>query len=175
MLLSPFIPPSPFPLSPCVHKSVLCVFIYNTICQIESQWEFAVWLSELKSGLCDNQEEWDGWEVGGRLWWLWPWIQKGAQTQVFPFCCFPLFLCIDHWGRLSYLFLLFFGTLHSDAYIFPFLLCFSLPFYSQLCVRRPQTAILLFCISFSWGWSWFLSPVKCHEPLSVVHRALYQI
>ena len=28
-----------------------------------------------------------------------------------PFYCFPLFLCIDHWGRLSYLLLLFFGTL----------------------------------------------------------------
>ena len=24
-------------------------------------------------------------------------------------------VCIDHWGRLSYLSLLFFGTLHSDA------------------------------------------------------------
>ena len=56
---------------------------------------------------------------------------------------FPLFLCIDHWRRLSYLFLLFFGTLHSDAYIFPFLLCFSLLFFSQLFVRPPQTAILL--------------------------------
>ena len=44
----------------------------------------------------------------------------------------------------SYLFLLFFGTLHSDAYIFPFLLCFSLLFFSQLFVRPPQTAILLF-------------------------------
>ena len=32
----------------------------------------------------------------------------------------PLFLCIDHWRRLYYLFLLFFGTLHSDVYIFPF-------------------------------------------------------
>ena len=60
----------------------------------------------------------------------------------------PLFLCIDRWGRLSYLFLLFFGTLHSDvpkhskdAYIFPFLLCFSLLFFSQLFVRPPQTAI----------------------------------
>ena len=45
------------------------------------------------------------------------------------------------------LFLLFFGILHLDAYIFPFLLCFSL-FCSQLFVRPPQTAILLFCISF---------------------------
>ena len=63
----------------------------------------------------------------------------------FPFCCFPLFLCIDLWGRLSYLFLLLFGTLHSDAYIFPFLLCFLLLFFSQLFVRPSQTAILFFC------------------------------
>ena len=54
---------------------------------------------------------------------------------------------------LSYFFLLFFGTLHSDVYIFPFSLCFSLLFFSQLFVRPPQTAILLFCISFPWGWS----------------------
>ena len=36
--------------------------------------------------------------------------------------------------------LLFFGTLHSNQYIFPFLLCFSLLFFSQLFVRPPQTA-----------------------------------
>ena len=54
---------------------------------------------------------------------------------------------------LSYLSLLFFGTLHSDAYIFHFLLCFSLLFFSQLFVRPSQTAIWLFCISFPWGWS----------------------
>ena len=52
----------------------------------------------------------------------------GISSLVFPFCCFPLVLCIDCWGRLSYLFLLLFGTLHSDAYIFPFLLCFLLLF-----------------------------------------------
>ena len=63
------------------------------------------------------------------------------RSLVFSFCCFPLFLCINRWGRLSYLFLLFFGTLHSDAYIFPFLLCFSLLFFSQLFVRPPQTAL----------------------------------
>ena len=38
----------------------------------------------------------------------------------FPFYYFSLFLCTDNWGRLSYLSLLFFGTLHSDGYIFPF-------------------------------------------------------
>ena len=49
--------------------------------------------------------------------------------------------------------LLFFGTLHSNGNIVPLLLCFSFLFFSQLFVRPPQTAILLFCISFSWGWS----------------------
>ena len=38
--------------------------------------------------------------------------------QSFPFYCFPLFLSLDHWGRLSYLSLLFFGNLHSDEYIY---------------------------------------------------------
>ena len=45
------------------------------------------------------------------------------EISSLPFCCFPLFLCTDCWGRLSYLSLLFFGTLYLDAYIFPFLLC----------------------------------------------------
>ena len=33
---------------------------YNTICKIDSQWEFAVHLRELKQVLCDNLEGWDG-------------------------------------------------------------------------------------------------------------------
>ena len=37
---------------------------YVTICKIESQWEFAVWLRKLKQGLCINL---DGWEMGGRF------------------------------------------------------------------------------------------------------------
>ena len=28
--------------------------IYNTMCKKESYWEFAVWLRELKQGLCDR-------------------------------------------------------------------------------------------------------------------------
>ena len=81
-------------------------------------------------------------------------------------------LCIDHWGRISYLSLLFFGTLHSNGYIFPFLLCDSHLFFSQLFVRPPQTTILLFFISFSWGWFWLLHPVQCHKPPSIVLQAL---
>ena len=34
--------------------------IYSTVCKIDSQWEFAVWLGQLKQGLCDNLEGWDG-------------------------------------------------------------------------------------------------------------------
>ena len=44
----------------------------------------------------------------------------------------------------SYLSLLFSATLHSNGYIFPFLLCLKLLFFSQLFVRPPQTAILSF-------------------------------
>ena len=39
--------------------------------------------------------------------------------------------------RLSYLSLLFSGTLHSVGYIFPFLLRLLLLFFSQLCVKPP--------------------------------------
>ena len=38
---------------------------YITICKIDSQWEFAVWLRKLKQGLCINLEGWDG-ERDGR-------------------------------------------------------------------------------------------------------------
>ena len=33
---------------------------YTTICKIDSQWEFSVWLRKLKQGLCINLEGWDG-------------------------------------------------------------------------------------------------------------------
>ena len=33
---------------------------YITICKIDSQWEFAVWLRKFKQGLCINLEGWDG-------------------------------------------------------------------------------------------------------------------
>ena len=63
---------------------------------------------------------------------------------------FLYFLCIDHWGRLSYLSLLFLGTVHSNVCIFPFLLCLSRLFFSQLFIRPPQTITLPFCIFFLW-------------------------
>ena len=38
---------------------------YITICKIDSQWEFSVWLRKLKQGLCINLEGWGG-EGDGR-------------------------------------------------------------------------------------------------------------
>ena len=38
---------------------------YVTICKIDRQWKFAVWLGKLKQGLCTNLEGWDG-EGDGR-------------------------------------------------------------------------------------------------------------
>ena len=38
---------------------------YITLCKIDSQQEFAVWLRKLKQGVCINLEGWDG-EWDGR-------------------------------------------------------------------------------------------------------------
>jgi len=43
--------------------------IDNTICKIDGQWEFAVWLRELKQGLCDRLLGWAGGEGDGREVW----------------------------------------------------------------------------------------------------------
>ena len=48
---------------------------YITIYKIDSQWEFVVWLSKLKHGLCINLEWWDG-EGDGRE------VQKGADIGI---------------------------------------------------------------------------------------------
>ena len=48
---------------------------YVTICKIDSQWEFAIWLRKLKQGLCINLAGWDG-EGGGRE------VQKGGDICI---------------------------------------------------------------------------------------------
>ena len=45
---------------------------YITMHKIDSQWEFAVWLRELKQELCNNLEGWGG-EGDGRE------VQKGVN------------------------------------------------------------------------------------------------
>ena len=48
--------------------------IYITICKIDSQWEFAVWLRELKQGLCENLEGYVGEGGGKKGTWVYPWL-----------------------------------------------------------------------------------------------------
>ena len=48
---------------------------YITICKLDSQQEFAVWLRKLKQGLCSNLEGWDG-EGDGRE------VQKGGDICI---------------------------------------------------------------------------------------------
>ena len=48
---------------------------YITICKIDTQWEFAVWLRKLKQGPSINLEEWVG-EGDGRE------VQKGEDIFI---------------------------------------------------------------------------------------------
>ena len=57
------------------------------------------------------------------------------RSLVFPILLFSSISCIRHLRRLSYLSLLFSGTLHSVRYIFPFLHCLLLLFSAF--VRTP--------------------------------------
>ena len=41
--------------------------ICTTICKIDIQWEFAVWLRELRPVFCDNLEGWDGLRCWGEV------------------------------------------------------------------------------------------------------------
>ena len=75
------------------------------------------------------------------------------RSLVFPTLLFSSISL--HWSlRKVFLFfvisysLLFFGTLHSNVYIFVFILCLSLLFFSQLFVKPPQTTILPFAFLF---------------------------
>ena len=49
---------------------------YITICKIDSQQEFAVWLRKLIQGICINLEEWDR-EGDGRE------VQKGGDVCMY--------------------------------------------------------------------------------------------
>ena len=94
-------------------------------------------------------------------------ISNIRDLSSFLFYGFPLFLCINNWGRLSYLSLLFFGTLHSNGCIFPFPLPLTSLLFSAIC-KASLDNHFAFLHLFIGGWFWSLSPVQCHEPLSIV-------
>ena len=90
------------------------------------------------------------------------------------FLVFPILLFSSislHWSlRKAFLSLLaILWTLHSDGYLFLFLLCLSLLF-SAICKASSDNHFVL--LHFSWGRSWPLPSVQCHEPLSIVLQAL---
>ena len=100
------------------------------------------------------------------------------RSLAFPIPLFP-FISLHWWLRKAFLSLL--AILRNSvfrSYIFPFLLCFLLLFFSQLYVRPPQTAILKLtillcmesfnilwhCLSFGLEWKLtFSSPVTITE------------
>ena len=102
-------------------------------------------------------------------------LRYWRDLQSFPFYYFPLFLCIVHLGRLFKSLLAFVWNSAFRWVYISFFLCLSLLFFIQLFERPPQTAILPFCISFSWVWSWSLPPIQCYEPPSIVLHALLSI
>ena len=48
---------------------------YITICKIDSQWKFAVWLKKLKQWVCINLVGWDGEGLGRE-------VQKGGDICI---------------------------------------------------------------------------------------------
>jgi len=94
----------------------------------------------------------------------------GTKEGFLIFPCYSLELCTQM--GISFLFSFAFSV-SSQIFVRPLAFAFSVS--SQIFVRPPQAIVLPFCISFSWGWSWLLPTVQCHEPLSVVLQALYRI
>ena len=94
-----------------------------------------------------------------------------------PVCWFPLFLCIVHLRRASYLSLVFSGSLHSVESIFPFLLCLSLLSFPQLFVKSPQTITLPSCISFSlekFGHCLLYSVMNLFMVMNFLYKLIYK-
>jgi len=71
-------------------------------------------------------------------------------------CIVSLFLCTDHWGRLSYLSLPLFGTLHSD--FISFLFSFASLLFTAIC-KASSDSHFTFLHFFFLGM--VLIPVSC--------------
>ena len=121
-------------------------------------------------------------EKGFSVFWYQTSLCRQFSSTVFPtsceYSCILLYLVIGLLPPISLVMLhsiwdIVLPFKNPDVYILPFLLCFSLLFFSQLFLRPSQTTILLFCISFPWRWSLSLSPIPCHEPQFIVQQALY--
>ena len=142
----------------------------NVMCHFSKQRMLQSWSHQaLQSPLLVYPEESSGWRKTG----YWSWIVKVHVKGIISIspnsCIFYFFALITEEGFLT-----------SPCYSLElciqmgisFLFSFAFSFSYQLFVRPPQTAILPLCIPFSWGWSWSLPPIQCHEPLSIVLQVL---
>ena len=91
---------------------------------------------------------------------------------------FPILLSSSislHWSlRKAFLSLL--AILWNCAFKWVYLsfspLLFTSLLFTAIC-KASSDSLLLFCIYFSWGWSWSLYPVQYHKPPPIVLAALY--
>jgi len=97
------------------------------------------------------------------------------RSLVFPIL---LFSSISfHWSLKKAFFSLL-AILWNFAFKWVYLSFSPLPLACLLfsaILRSPQMRNFPFCLSFSWGWPWSLTPVQCHKPLSIIFQTLYQI
>jgi len=94
------------------------------------------------------------------------------RSLVFPILFFPsIFFCIGHWGRLSYLSLQFFGTLHSRVYLSFSPLPFASLLFTAVCMASSENHFA-FLHFFFLGMGLSLPPVQCHKSPSIVLQAL---
>ena len=97
------------------------------------------------------------------------------RSLVFPILLFSSVYL--HWS-LRKAFLSLHALLWNSAFKWVYLSFSPLPFASLLfpaICKVSSDNHFAFCVSFSWGWSWSLPPVQCHEPLSTVLQVLHQI
>ena len=92
-------------------------------------------------------------------------------SLVFPFLFFHLFLCIDHWGKLSYLFCCSLELCIQMGISFSFSFAFHALLFSAI-GKASSDNHFAFLHFFFWGWSWSLPPVQCYQPPSIVLQAL---
>ena len=94
------------------------------------------------------------------------------RSLVFSILCFSLFLCIEFWGRVSYLPSLFFGTLPSDGYIFPFHLAFHFSFLFLAICKASSDNHFAFLHFFFLGMVLITASCTVYKHLSIALQAL---
>ena len=98
-------------------------------------------------------------------WYLW---FSWRDLSFSPFCCFPLFLCIDCWGRLSYLSWLFLELCFQWEYLSFSPLLFTSLLFTAIC-KAPSENHFAFLHFFSMGM--VLIPVSCTMSRSSIHSS----